>query len=282
MIATPLVRREIRDAMRQYWFLANAGAFVVAGVLFMVFGHGESMVIGSRGYARALAGLAQLALVFVPLMALMPAVAAIAGERATGTLDYLLAQPVTRDEVFTGKWIGIAAAAVGSVVVGLALTAAVAAARGVPTLPIAAMIGCTVLLAAAFVSVGLWVSTWASSPGRATSVGLTIWLALLGLGSLGVMSAFVQWGLPAPALQAWALIDPVEAYRLATIAILDPEAAVLGPVGESLLDTFGREGFVALAIGSLAAWSAGGFALGLRTFSGATVRAGSADPGSGR
>ena len=278
MIAPPLVRREIRDAVRQYWFVANAGAFVVAGVLFMMFGHGESMVLGSRGYTRALAGLAQLALVFVPLMALMPAVAAIAGERATGTLDYLLAQPLTRGEVFAGKWIGIAAPAIGSVVAGLALTAAVAAARGVPTAPIAALIGCTVLLASAFVSVGLWVSTWASTPGRATSVGLTIWLTLLGLGSLGVMSAFVQWGLPAELLQAWALIDPIEAYRLATIVILDPGAAVLGPVGDSLLETLGRTGFVAVAIGSLAAWSGLGFVGGLRAFSGAGVRGPKGEP----
>jgi len=279
MIPAPLVHREVRDAVRRYWFLANAGAFVVAGALFMVFGHGEAMVLGSRGYVRAMAGLAQLALVFVPLMALMPAVTAIAGERATGTLDYLLAQPLTRADVFVGKWIGIAAAAIGSVVVGLALTAAVAAARGVPTAPIAGMVGCTVLLATAFVSVGLWVSAWTSSPGRATSVGLTIWLALLGLGSLGVMSAFIRWGLPATALQVWSVIDPIEAYRVATIVLLDPRATVLGPVGESLLDTLGRGPLLALTIASLAGWTVLGFVAGLRTFGGAGLRAGTTGTG---
>lgn len=266
MIGRPLVRRELRDAVRRYWFLVNAGAFAVAGLLLMAFGQGESVLAGSRGFARALAGLMQLALVFVPLMALVPAVVAVAGEREAGTLDYLLAQPVTRGRVFVDKWIGVSIAVVLSVVVGLALTAAAAAARGVPSGPIAALVGCTVLLASAFVSLGLWISATTASRTRATSLGLTAWLALVGLGSLGVMSAFVKWGAPAALLEVWALLDPVEAYRLATVVALDPEAGVLGPVGQALVDRLGAPGVVAAGTASLAAWSAAGFGLGYRAF----------------
>ena len=96
-MSRPLVRREVRDAVRRYWFLVNAGLFLAGGLLMVLLGDAESMLLGSRGYARSLAGLMQLALVFVPLMALVPATAAIAGEREDGTLDYLLAQPVGRD-----------------------------------------------------------------------------------------------------------------------------------------------------------------------------------------
>ncbi|MDX1660618.1 MAG: ABC transporter permease subunit [Gemmatimonadota bacterium] len=266
MIDRPLVRRELRDAVRRYWFLVNAGAFALAGLLLMVFGQSESVLVGSRGFARALAGLMQLALVFVPLMALVPAVVAIAGEREAGTLDYLLAQPVTRGRVFVDKWIGVSTAVVLSVVVGLALTAMAAAAKGVPPGPIAALLGCTVLLAAAFVSIGLWISAVTASRTKATSLGLTVWLGLVGLGSLGVMSAFVKWGLPPVVLESWALVNPVEAYRLAAVVALDPETGVLGPVGQALLDRLGSGGVIAAAVASLAGWSALGFGAGYRAF----------------
>lgn len=267
MSVRPLVRRELRDAVRRYWFLVNAGAFAVAGLLFVVFGDTGSMLVGSRGYARALAGLMQLALVFVPLMALVPSVAAIAGEREAGTLDYLLAQPVTRARVFVDKWMGIAAAVLLSVVVGFGFTAVAAVLKGVPGERIAALTGLTLLLALAFVSLGIWLSALTTSRTKATSVGLTAWLLLVGLGSLGVMSAFVRWGVPAGVLETWALVNPVEAYRLATIAVLDPEAGVLGPVGQALLETLGVGGLMAVSVASLAAWSAAAFLLGRRAFS---------------
>lgn len=266
MIDRPLVRRELRDAVRRYWFLVNAGAFALAGLLLMVFGESQSVLVGSRGFARALAGLMQLALVFVPLMALVPAVVAIAGEREAGTLDYLLAQPVTRGRVFIDKWIGVSTAVVLSVFVGLAFTAAAAAFKGVPPGPIAALLGCTVLLAVAFVSIGLWISAITASRTKATSLGLTVWLGLVGLGSLGVMSAFVKWGLPPVVLETWALVNPVEAYRLAAVVALDPEAGVLGPVGQALLERLGSGGVIGAAIGSLTAWSALAFGLGHRAF----------------
>ena len=266
MIPGALVRRELHDAVRRYWFLVNAALFAAAGLLLMIFGLPDAALLGARGYARSLAGLMQLAMVFVPIMALIPAVVAIAGEREAGTLDYLLAQPVTRGQVYLGKWAGVASAAVLSVVVGLGSVGVVAAARGVPSAPIAALLGCTILLVLAFVSAGIWLSSRTHSRTRATSLGVTVWLALIGLGSLGVMSVFVQWGLPAWLLQAWSVANPVEAYRLAGIVILDPETTALGPVGAALIDRLGPGGLVGMAAASMTAWAAIAYGLGRRSF----------------
>jgi ABC-type transport system involved in multi-copper enzyme maturation permease subunit len=266
MSTRPLARRELGDAIRRWWFLVNAGVFAVAGALFILFGQNDAMLLGQRGYARSLAGLMQLGLVFVPLMALVPALGAIAGEREAGTLDYLLAQPVTRSGVYRAKWAGVLAAVVLSLTAGLSVTMAIATARGVPAAPAVGLVACTALLAAAFVSLGMWISALTGSRTRATSFGLTLWLALLGLGSLGVISAFVRWGLPARVLEGWSIVNPIEAYRLATLAILDPDLQVLGPVGASLLDALGREGLIAASAGSIAAWTVVCFAGGLAAF----------------
>lgn len=271
MSAGSLVRRELRDAVRRYWFLVNAGVFAIAGFLLMLFGQPEAVLLGARGHARMLAGLMQIGMVFVPLMALIPAVVSIAGEREEGTLDYLLAQPVTRADVYLGKWGGVCAATALSVAAGFGLVGAVAAVRGVPAGPVGALLALTLLLGVAFVSLGLGLSSRTGSGTRATSLGLTLWVALMGLGSLGVMSAFVQWGLPAWLLQAWTIANPVEAYRLAGILIVDPETTALGPVGGSLVDALGRTGGIGVSALSLVAWAAIALALGLRSFAMAEV-----------
>lgn len=266
MIAGRLSRRELSSAVRNYWFVVNGGIFLVGGLLLLLFGQQDVSVLGYRGVARSLTGLLQLALFVVPLMALFPAAAAIAGEREVGTLDYLLAQPVTRSQVYVGKWCGIAAAVGLSILGGFAAIGAVALSRGVPPGLLLALVGLTLLLAAAFVSFGLWLSAASGTQGRATSLGLTVWIATLALGSLGMMGAFVGWGLPPTALEVWALINPAEAFRMALVALVDPGLAMLGPVGEDLADRFGDGGLVALAVLSLAGWTAIAFWAGRRTF----------------
>lgn len=267
-----LLRRELRDAVRRYWFLVNASLFAIAGILLMVFGQPDAMLLGARGHARSLAGLMQLAMVFVPLMAIVPSVVAIAGERESGSLDYLLAQPLTRTDVYLGKWAGVCSATALSVLVGFGLVGVAAAARGVPSSPVAALLACTILLAVTFVSIGLWISARTPSRSRATSLGMTVWILLAGLGSLGVMTAFVQWGLPAWLLQAWSILNPVEAYRLAGIVLLDRETTALGPVGAGLLNRAGPGGVIGLSAISLIGWAALALGLGLRSFAAADVR----------
>lgn len=260
-----LLRWELRDALRSYWFLANAAIFLIGGMLLLLFGS-ESAVLGSRGFGRALAALVQLALFFVPLMALFPSTASIAGDRELGTLDFILAQPLTRGELYRGRWAGVAAALSLSLLIAFGATGLVAALRGVSTALVAALLGLTLLLGAAFVSLGLWISAGAATRTRATSIGLAAWLAFVALGSLGLMTAFARWGLPAWALEAWALIDPVEAYRLAALDLLGAERELLGPAGSALSERLGSGGLVGAACVSLVAWTGVGFAGGLRRF----------------
>lgn len=266
MTVRSLSLRELSGSLRNYWFVVNSGVFVVGGLLLVAFGQQDASVLGYRGYARALAGLMQLALFLVPLMALFPAAAALAGERETGTLDYLLAQPVTRGEVYAGTWTGVASAVGLSLVLGFGVTGAVVAVKGVPPEIVLSLLGLALLLALTFVSLGLWISARSATRARATSLALTVWLLLVALGSLGFMGAFVAWGLRPEVLEVWAFVNPVEAFRMAMVAVLDPEMDVLGPVGIELMDRLGRLPLIGLATASLAAWAGFGFLLGRRRF----------------
>lgn len=259
-----LLRWELRSSLRSWWFLANAGVFLAGGLALLLLGGADAAILGYRGFARALAAIVQLALLLVPLMALVPSAAAIAGDREIGSLDYLLAQPLTRGEAFTGKWLGISLALVLSLALAFAVTGAVAALRGVPWELMASLLGLTLLLGSCFASLGLWVSAGSATRARATTVALAVWIFLLVLGSLGLMGVFVRWGLPAWALQAWSLINPVEAYRVASVALLDPGVELLGPAGAALIETLGRPTLVAASALSLLVWTAGAYGAGRR------------------
>ncbi len=248
------VQRELAASFRARWFLVYSIAFLVSGLLLAAFGAGDVAIHGYRGFARAFAGLVHLALLFVPLMALFPATAAIAEERESGALEYLLAQPITFGEAFVGKWGGVSVAVFLALTIGFGAAGTVAVMRGVPVALLVALYGFVVLLALAFVSVGLLISTLVTSRARATTLGVLTWLILVALGSLGILVAFVRWGISENLLVLWSFANPVEAFRLGIVGILDADLSLLGPVGAQVMDRFGPVGTPALAAVTLVVW----------------------------
>lgn len=248
------ISRELAHAVRARWFLAYAVVFLIGGGVLAVLGSAGSLMAGYRGYARAFGGLAHFALLFVPLMALVPATASLAEERENGTLEYLLAQPVTWLQVYLGKWAGVALAVVLALTAGYLAMGGVAVMRGVPAHIVLATYGFLVLLSLVFVSLGTLISAVSETRSRAVTTGLAVWLVLVVLGSLGAMAAFIRLGVPSQVLVIWSLVNPIECFRLGVMAILDPDLQLLGPVGGQLVRQYGASAVVAATAGSLALW----------------------------
>lgn len=248
------VQRELAESLRSRWFVAYSALFLAAGLILATLGLGDLAIHGYRGFAKAFAGLIHLALLFVPLLAIFPAAAAITEDRESGALEYVLAQPVTFGEVFAGKWGGVSLALLLALTAGFGAAAAVAALRGVPPALLATLYGFVALLALAFVAVGLLCSVLADTRARATTVGIVAWLTLVALGTLGVMVAFVRWGLPESVLVLWSFLNPVEAFRIGVISVLDPDLSLLGPVGAGIVARVGQVGTAFLAAAALSAW----------------------------
>ena len=249
------IERELGVSLRARWFAAYSLVFLGGGLLLSGFGLSDSMVYGYRGFAKAMAGLVHVSLLVVPVMVLIPAVAALADDRETGALEYLLAQPVTFGEVYWGKWIGSAAAIVLSVVIGFGASATVAALRGVPPGILGVLLLYIVLMTLVFVAIGFLLAAITGSRARATTLGIITWLFLVVLGTLGIMASFVRWGLPEQLLVTWSIVNPVEVFRLGVISLLDPDLSLLGPVGAAVVARFGTGGTAILAAAVLAVWS---------------------------
>jgi len=250
---TSLIRWELRAALKSTWFLVTALVFFVGGLSLVAFATNSS-VLGTRGFARGLAALAHLAMVFVPLMALIPSTGSIAGDRELGNMSFLLSQPLSRSTVYGSRWGGLAGALLLCLALSFGSIGMFAATRGVRTGLVLSLLGLTAALAVAFVSIGLWVSASSRTRGEASILGLSGWLVFVALGSLGVMTAFVRWGLPETALRAWVLVNPVEAYRLAVLTLLGADPETLGAVGHSAAGSWGAA-TVPLCLGSLAVWA---------------------------
>jgi len=107
---------EYRRALEGRWLLGFSIllAALILGLSF--FGLAQGREVGYQGFARVTLSLMNLVLLIVPLTGLMLGVASVAN--ASGALPLLLAQPVSRTEVFAGKFAGLAGALIVAQVVG--------------------------------------------------------------------------------------------------------------------------------------------------------------------
>lgn len=122
----------------------------------------------------------EFAAMLVPIVALVAAYLAIAGERESGSLRLLLGLEPSRRTVVLGKFIGRAAVVVVGLVVGFALAGLVAMAiyGGVPLLAFIAIVGLTATLGIAFVGIAIGISAATATRARAMTLGIAVYLGL--------------------------------------------------------------------------------------------------------
>ncbi len=234
-------RREFLDALSSRWFLLYTIAFSMLSISVSYMSLAGSGSQGFAGFGRTTAGLLNLIMLVVPLMALIAGAGSIAGERERGTLLYLLAQPITRTELLFGKYIGLAVAMCCSMGFGFGLSASVLAwkAGGVGLGSFSMLILLTCMLSLAMLSVGMLLSVLSRRSGVATGLGLFCWLVLVFLSDLGLMAGTVIFKLRVQEVFAIAIFNPLQAFKMGVIVNMNASLDVLGPVGTYATRTFG-------------------------------------------
>jgi Cu-processing system permease protein len=257
-----LARKEVRDALRNRWFLLYAAAFALMALGLSRLALDIGATAGFAGFGRTTASLVNLTLLVVPLLGLTLGASSIAGERERGTLATIMAQPVRSRELLTGKFLGLVLALTGAVGLGFgAAAAAVAVGHGsVGAVMYLEVVAFAVLLGTAMVAAGLLISAFAPSAGVANGVALFVWLCLVFFGDLGLMGTAVTLRLPASSLFFLAVVNPVESARVASVSVITGSLDLLGPAGAYALQTYGR-GLPALLGAVLAAWAAAALVL---------------------
>lgn len=237
-----IARREFRDALSSKWFLLYTVAFttLAIGVSFLsLAGSGEH---GFAGFGKTAAGLLNLIMLVVPLMALTAGSGTIAGERERGTLLYLLAQPLSRTELLLGKFVGLAIALTCSLCIGFGLSAGLLAWRagGVGVGSFLMLVVFTSVLALSMLALGVLISVQSRRAGVATGISLFVWLGLVFLSDLGLMAGTVLFKLRVQEVFALAIINPLQAFKMNVIVNLNASLDVLGPVGMYASQEYGN------------------------------------------
>lgn len=256
MVIALVARKEVRDALRNRWFLLYAAGFALLAIALSQLGLGDGGTAGIAGFGRTAAGLVNLVLLVVPLMGLTLGAQSLSGERERGTLATLLAQPVTRTEVLLGKVLGLAVALGAALLLGFGLAGAWVALRGggVEAGAYAQVVVAAALLALATLSIGFLISAATHRTSAATGVALFVWLGLVFAGDLGLMGTAVTMRLDVGTLLALTLLNPLEAYRIGAIAAITGTLDVLGPAGVYANRVLGSA-LVAVLAGVLVAWT---------------------------
>jgi Cu-processing system permease protein len=254
----PIVMKELRDAVTNRWLIAYTVLLAALGLAATVSGLDSASGLAVQAFGRTTATLMNLCLLLSPLVAVLMGAASIAGEHERGTLEHLLAQPLTRSQLLLGKHAGLLAALTGATVIGFLPAGVMVAAAAGPELfgryllfpAIAALVG------AAMVGIGVLISVSSRSAVQAQGTAVFAWFAFVLLYDLLLMGVLATSGIPPEWLAALLVVNPVDSARVLGVLTLEPELYLLGPSGAYLTARLSPVGASALLLGALGLWTA--------------------------
>jgi Cu-processing system permease protein len=251
-----IARKELRDALHNRWFLLYTVAFVGLSLGLSYLAMSGAGIAGFAGFGRTAASLINLVLLIVPLMALTVGAQSLAGEHERKTMAYLLSQPITRFEVYAGKYLGLTLSLLASLVLGFGtsgLALAINSSGAAEPQSYILLVALAFVLSLVMLSVGFLISALTRRAGVAVGIGLFLWLTFVFLGDLGMMGTAVAMRLPIEGLFWMALANPLQVFKMAAILNINATLDVLGPAGIYAMQEYGRS-LSWLFLGVLALW----------------------------
>lgn len=225
-----VAKKDLHDAGRSrlLWVLTGLFVLLVGGLAYayvaVLTRGGPAESLGFVVFLQGVAGF------FVSIVALLVAYRAIAGERETGTISFLLGLPVRRRDVVLGKVVGRGAVLAVALLVGFIVAAVVLLALGgafdAPRFLLFTLL--TVFYAVTFVGVAVTLSSVTAESSRAAAAALGFWIfdRFWGTAILVVLVAVNGFSFPQPPFPAWyhalAGLGPSAAYGNAAGYFLPP------------------------------------------------------------
>lgn len=251
-----ILRKEVRDAARNRWFLLYTLAFVGLSLGLAGFGLRAFGSSGLSNFGRTSASMVNLVLLIVPLMGLTIGAMSMAGERERGSLLYLLSQPLDHSELLLGKYFGLAFGLLASLVIGFGLSGVlIMMANGLSQLgTYVNLVLYAFLLGLGCLSIGFLISIVARSGAAAIGAAVFLWLVLVLFGDLGMMGTAIVMDLKPETLFTITLINPLQIFKISSLLNIENNLEVLGPAGIYALRTYGVQLLPGL-LGALLLWA---------------------------
>lgn len=232
-------RIEFLIAFRNRWVLIATAMMMLFSLVLSIAGSAPTGELGADRLSVTVASLTSLSVYLVPLIALLISFDAIAGEVERGTLPLHLTYPLGRGELLAGKLAAQLAVVAIAVLLGYAVAAVISVQVGGPAAlqGLSALVRLTwtsMLLGAAFLSLGHAMSALARRPSGAAGLSIALWLVFVVLYDLGLLAAVVadDGGLFTQQIFPWLLVaNPADAFRIFNLAASDSVGAASGLAG---------------------------------------------------
>jgi Cu-processing system permease protein len=193
----------------------------------------------------------------IPLLALPIGAVSIVEDRESGTMQYLLSNPITKFDFFVGKLAGLLFATTVVIFVGFGAAAIIVYASDAAQFYTIMILTLTAaLLNAVMIALALIISELSKRKATAMGVAIFFWFLLSTVSGLDTLTFAVFWRSNASTALSLVLLDPIETSRIAAI-----QAAHLNQT-----QSFGQSDFLALhvlggnllsvAVGSVLVWLA--------------------------
>lgn len=239
-----LAQKELRDALHNRWFVLYTAAFVGLALAFSYLALAGAGMVGFAGFGRTAASLINLVLLIVPLMALTVGAQSLAGEQERNTLAYLLAQPISRADIFVGKYLGLLLSLLASLTLGFGISGLVMALNGTgaadPTAYVL-LVALAFLLSLTMLSMGFFISALTNRASVAVGIGLFLWLLFVFFGDLGMMGTAITLRVPIDTLFWLSLANPLQVFKMAAILNIQATLDILGPAGIYAMQRYGQD-----------------------------------------
>ena len=255
--AAPIARKEMRDAIRNRWVMAYAVLLGLLGLTAAATGFENSAGMALQTFGRTTATLMNLCLLLAPIVAVLSGASAIAGEQDRGTLENLLAQPLSRSRLLLAKYVGLLASLTIATIAGFVPAGLFVAwhTGGALITHYLLFPAIAAVLGAAMLGIGLLVSVSSRTAVQAQGMAVFIWFTVVLLYDLLIMGALAMSGVSVDVLAASLVMNPVDAARVLGLLALEPDLYLLGPAGAYLAARFGSSGAALMLAASLAFWA---------------------------
>ncbi|MGF1510285.1 MAG: ABC transporter permease [Myxococcota bacterium] len=249
---------ELRETVLSRWFQVYMLGFAAVLGLFFAFGLAESQIMGFQGLGRTLLTFFRATLVILPLFVLLTTARTLVEDRDSGAWEYMLAFPFSLSSYYWGRFWGRALGITSPLVLALFAGGLVEAIRGraVPWGLIAGFAAIVAALVACFLGVAMLISVTSRAQETAIAGAFAVWLSVEALVDALLLGLLIRAQLSAEVVLGIAMLNPVQAGRVASIGLFEPELSMLGPLSYTLLDELGSVGIFIWAL----AWP---FAIGL-------------------
>jgi len=241
---------DVRQNLRSRWFWVYS--FLFGGFVAVMFAMGitESQIIGFVGLSRLMVTFMQVSMVILPIYVLISTVRSVVGDRESNVMEYILSLPISFTGYFWGKFIGrfiVIYVPVFIALLGAAIWGSITN-IDVPwdlfsyySFLLGAMVFC-------FLGIGMFISAIARSQDMAVSSAFIIWLILVAFLDLLLMGIMLKMRMNPEIVIGVGMINPLQVFRTAVLALFDPKLTVMGPASYYILDIVTRNVFIVFAI----------------------------------